>query len=130
MTPLYPGRDSMNTEFQIKPAHEDTSERYNDRLVAKGHTQKYAIDYHEKFTLVVKHKALRVRLANVSALDLEIIQLEIKTDFHKDDGVLNKEIFTDNPEGFIKQGREKEVCHLRKSFHGLKQAPRVLNTII
>jgi hypothetical protein len=50
-------------------------------------------------------------------------QLDIKTAFLNGD--LDEEIYMIQPEGFITPGREKEVCHLRKSIYGLKQASRI-----
>jgi hypothetical protein len=59
-------------------------------------------------------------LAVVAALDLEMLQLDIKAAFLY--GELDEEIYMDQPEGFIKTGRENEVCRLVKSIYGLKQA--------
>ena len=55
--------------------------RLGARLVAKRFSQKEGIDYHEVFSLVVKHKTIRVLLAMVSAFDLELEQLDVKTTF-------------------------------------------------
>ena len=43
-------------------------------------------------------------------------------------GELEKELYLEQPEGFVTAGREKEVCRLRKSLYGLKQVPRAWNT--
>ena len=42
-------------------------------------------------------------------------------------GVLNKEIYMEQPEGFIAKGEENKVCRLVRSLYGLKQAGRVWN---
>ena len=65
---------------------------------------------------------LMSQLAIAAAKDLNMIQLDIKTAFLNGD--LDEEIYMIQPEGFITPGREKEVCHLRKSIYGLKQASR------
>lgn len=125
---LPPGRTTIKNKwiFKIKAAHEGTAERYKARLVAKGYTQRFGIDYQETFAPVMKHSALRVIFAIVAALDLEMIQLDIKTAFLY--GALNEEIYMEQPEGFIQPGKETEVCRLVKSIYGLKQAPRAWNT--
>ena len=58
--------------------------------MAKGLPQKERIDYNEVFSLVVKHKAIRVLLAMVSIFNLELEQLDIKTIFL--DGNLEEKI--------------------------------------
>ena len=37
-------------------------------------------------------------------------------------GFLEEEIYMEQPEGFIKKGKEKKVCKLIQSIYGLKQA--------
>ena len=42
-------------------------------------------------------------------------------------GVLNEEIYMEQPEGFIAKGEANKVCRLIRSLYGLKQAGRVWN---
>ena len=42
-------------------------------------------------------------------------------------GVLDEEIYMEQPEGFIAQGEEDKVCKLMCSLYGLKQAGQVWN---
>ena len=37
-------------------------------------------------------------------------------------GKLDEEIYMDQPEGYIKKGQEKKVCHLLKSLYGLRES--------
>ena len=96
--------------------------RYKARLVAKGYSQTYGIDYDETFTPVARHDTLRLLLALTASFDLEVHQIDIKTAFLH--GVLEEEIYMDQPEGFIKTEQEDKVCRLWKALYGLKQAPR------
>lgn len=127
LTTLPPGRTAIKNRlvFKVKPGYKEVVERYKARLVAKGYTQRYGLDYQDTYAPVVKHSALRVALAIVAALDLEMIQLDIKTAFLY--GSLEEELYMDQPEGFVKRGHEHEVCRLVKSIYGLKQASRVWN---
>ena len=128
LTKLPAGRQTIKNRwvFKVKPAYQETAERYKARLVAKGYTQRYGVDYQDTYAPVVKHAALRVVLAIVAVLDLEMIQLDIKTAFLH--GSLDEEIYMEQPEGFIKPGDEDKVCRLIKCIYGLKQASRVWNT--
>jgi ATP-binding cassette subfamily B (MDR/TAP) protein 1 len=65
---------------------------------------------------------IRVVLGIAASMDLEIEQLDVKTVFIHDD--LEEEIYMELPEGFIIEGKEHQVCRLKKSLYGLKQAPR------
>ena len=54
----------------------------------------------------------------------DLHQLDIKNVFLHDD--LQKEVYMEQPPGFLAQGEIVRVCHLRKSLYGLKQSPRVV----
>ena len=49
-------------------------------------------------------------------------QMDVKTAFLN--GKLEKEIYMDQPDGFVANGQEGKVCKLLKSLYGLKQAPK------
>ena len=55
--------------------------RYNARLVAKGYTQKYGLDYHETFAPVAKFKSVRLLAALCAKLNLLAYQDYIPTAF-------------------------------------------------
>ena len=61
-----------NWVYKLKKGADDKVEKYKERLVAKGYSQKEGIDFHEIFSLVVKLVSVRVVLALVSLLDLEL----------------------------------------------------------
>ncbi|KAL5850870.1 hypothetical protein ACOSQ4_008883 [Xanthoceras sorbifolium] len=96
--------------------------RCKARLVAKGYAQMEGIDYNEVFSPVVKHSSIRILLALVAQLNLELVQLDVKTAFLHGD--LEEEIYMTQPEGFKVAGKEDLVCKLGKSLYGLKQSPR------
>ncbi|XP_071729312.1 uncharacterized mitochondrial protein AtMg00810-like [Rutidosis leptorrhynchoides] len=45
-------------------------------------------------------------------------------------GVLEEEVYVEQPPGYMKAGKEKKVLKLKKALYGLKQAPRAWNTRI
>ncbi|GJT56509.1 retrovirus-related pol polyprotein from transposon TNT 1-94 [Tanacetum coccineum] len=87
------------------PGQDDV--RYKARLVAKGYAQKEGIDYNDVFSPVVKHSSIRILLALVAQLDLELVQMDMKTTFLHGD--LEEEIYMVQPEGFKVAGKEHEV---------------------
>ena len=91
----------------------------------KGYSQREGVDYNEIFSPVVKDVSIRLMLSIVVNLDLELEQMDVKTDFLH--GSLEERILMEQPEGFIKPGIENKVCLLRKSMYVLKQSPRRWN---
>ncbi|KAE8696421.1 GDSL esterase/lipase APG [Hibiscus syriacus] len=89
---------------------------------AKGYAQKEGIDYNEVFSPVVKHSSIRILLALVAQLNLELAQLDVKTAFLHGD--LEYDIYMTQPEGYKDGGCEKWICKLNKFLYGLKQSPR------
>ena len=39
-------------------------------------------------------------------------------------GVINEEVYIEQPEGFVIKDKNLYVCKLKKALYGLKQAPR------
>jgi len=67
---------------------------------------------------VVKHSLIRVFLAMVARLDMELEQMDTKTTFLH--GKLNATIYMKQPTGFVKKGDEQNVCLVNRSLYGLK----------
>ena len=58
-----------------------TIDRYKARLIAKDYTQQKGIDYEETFLLVVKFTSIRLIVAIMAIMDLELYQMDIKIAF-------------------------------------------------
>jgi Reverse transcriptase (RNA-dependent DNA polymerase) len=106
--------------YSIKYNVEGKIERYKTRLVAKGYTQTYEIDFQETFSPVAKLNTVRVLLSLAANCDCP--QFDVKNIFVHSD--LKKEIYMDLPPGYQCSGTKLEVCKLEKSLYGLKQSPR------
>ena len=108
--------------YKVKFNSVEDIEKYKARLVAKGFAQKYGVDYEETFALMVKMPTIRVILALQATQGWKVFQLDIKSAFFNGD--LDVEIFMNQPEGFVVEGKDSFMCKLKKSLYGLKQAPR------
>ena len=112
--------------FKKKEAVSDMEgERFNTRLVARGYSQKQGIDYDDIYSPVVRHTSIRVVLALVAHMDLELEQMDVKTAFLH--GNLEEKIFLEQPKGYRQPGTENLICKLKKSLYRLKQSPRQWN---
>ena len=61
-------------------------------------------------------------MALVAHFDLELHQMDVNTAFLN--GELDEEVYMDQPEDFLVEGKGHMVCKLKKSIYGLKQASR------
>ena len=48
--------------------------------------------------------------------------MDVKTTFVN--GVIEEEVYIEQPQGFVIHGNESHVCKLKKALYGLKQGPR------
>jgi hypothetical protein len=71
--------------FKIKHGVDGEVERYKAKLVARGFTQTFGVDYNENFALVVKFVSIRCILTLAAIEDMEIHQMEVKTAFFNGD---------------------------------------------
>lgn len=117
------GRKVIDNKWVYKLKGQGEKTRYKARLVVRGFTQEYGIDYLETFSPVVKHTSIRSILAISACENLNLTQFDVKTAFLNGD--LSEEIYMQQPQGF-ENGTDK-VCKLRKSLYGLKQASRCWN---
>ena len=70
----------------------------------------------------MKHSSIRILLALVAQVNMELVQMDVKTAFLHGD--LEEEIYITQPDGFKVARKENWVCKLNKSLYCLKQSPR------
>ena len=97
--------------------------KYKARIVARGFTQEYGINYFDTYSPVARLTSLRVLLTIVAAQDLELYQMDADTAFLN--GTLEEDIYMDFPDGYQQQDMKSTGLKLIRSLYGLKQSPRV-----
>ena len=78
-------------------------------------TQIFGIDFEETFSPVARFETVRLLLSIAALEDWNIEVLDVKMAFLF--GELDEEIYIEQPEGFIKKGQEKKICHLLKAIY-------------
>ncbi|GJR03817.1 retrotransposon protein, putative, ty1-copia subclass [Tanacetum coccineum] len=111
--------------FKKKTDMDGAVHTFKSRLVAKGFTQTYGVDYEETFSPVADIRAIRILIAIAAFYDYEIWKMDVKTAFLN--GHLSEEVYMTQPEGFVNPKYPNHVCKLKRSIYGLKQASRQCN---
>ena len=108
--------------FRLKKDAEGRVVKWKARLVARGFTQIYGVDYFETFAPVARLASIRTILAIAARNYWEIDMF----DFHSAylNGVLDEDIYMEQPPYHEEKDRSHYVVKLKKSLYGLKQAGR------
>jgi hypothetical protein len=120
-----PERKSVVTSrwlYKIKYAADGSIEKHKARFVARGFSQVEEIDYDETFAPVARYTSIRSIMAIATEMCWKIHQMDVKTAFLN--GLIEEEVYIEQPKGFEVFGRESYLCLLKKALYGLKQAPR------
>ena len=75
------------------------------------------VDYEETFAPIARYTSIRTVLALAAVTKWKIHQMDVN-------GVVEEEVYVEQPLGFETHDRESHVCRLKKALYGLKQAPR------
>ena len=104
--------------YKIKHAADGSIEKYKERFVARGFSQKEGIDYEENFAPIDKYTSIRSVLALAIVMKWKIHQMDVKTVFFN--GVVEEEVYVEKPLDFETHDIENHVCKLKKYMYGLK----------
>ena len=104
----------MNEDWKVS--------RNKARLVCKGYSQEEGVDYGENFAPISRLEGVRTLLAYATHKGFKVYHMDVKSAFLN--GILDEEVYIEQPEGFFDPYKRDMVCKLHKALYGLKQAPR------
>jgi hypothetical protein len=108
--------------FKVKRHADGSVDRLKARVVARGFTQQYGVDYNETFAPMVRMASVRFQLAIAAQKKLVVHSVDVVSAYLAGD--LDEDLYMVPPEGY--DGEDK-LCKLLKSIYGLKQSARVWN---
>ena len=111
--------------YKVKRGADGSISRHKARLVARGYSQTEGVDFDEVFAPVAHASTVRTLLSFANSNNFEVHQMDVKTAFLH--GVLDCDLYMEQPEGFVDPERPDYVCKLNKGLYGLKQAARCWN---
>ena len=96
--------------------------RNKERLVWKWYAQEEGIYYGETFSPVARLEGVRTLFSYSTYKGFKVYQMDMKSKFLN--GILEEEVYIEQPEGFVDPNNKNIVCRLHKSLYGLKKAPK------
>ncbi len=109
---LLEGRKAIGSKwvFRIKTKKNGDIDKYWAKVVAKGFFQTKGLDFNETFAPVGKLPSIKMLLALVAILDLEVHQMDVKSAFLN--GCLEEDIYMMQPKGYKNNYCKGLVCKL------------------
>lgn len=126
LTPLPPSKKAIGSKwvYKLKLKPNGDVDRFKARLVAKGYNQVAGLDYSDYFATTAKVVTVRILFIFASTCHWPLFQLDINNAFLHE--FLDEDVYILPPNGFS-LARRGDVCLLKKSFYGLKQASHQWN---
>ena len=98
------------------------------RLVVKGCSQKWGVDFFETYAPVVRAESAKLLIVEAFLLDWYIDQLDVKDAYLN--GNIDVPIYMKQPPGHEDSEFRDHVCRLLRALYGLKQAGRAWHKML
>jgi hypothetical protein len=109
--------------FDVKADKDGFVARFKARLVARGFSQQYGVDYTETYSSVVRFKALRVLYSVCAIRGYTLELMDVNSAYLN--APLKERVYMAQPEGYAQRDRGVPlVWLLKKSLYGLRQSGR------
>ncbi|XP_022853192.1 uncharacterized protein LOC111374707 [Olea europaea var. sylvestris] len=90
--------------YKTKLNADNSINKHKARLVIKGYAQIFSVDYSDTLAPIARLDTIRMLLTLAAQKGWKVFQLDVKLAFLN--GVLQKEIYLEQPDGFVVQGEE------------------------
>ena len=84
--------------YKIKHEVDESVDKYKERFVARGFSQKEGEDYDETFAHVARYTSIRAIMSLVASMGWSLHQMDVKTVFLN--GAIEEEVYIEQPQGF------------------------------
>lgn len=111
--------------FAVKYHKDGSIDKYKARLVARGFSQRFGIDYNQTYSPTIRPESLRLLFSLCVEKGYHVHQVDVSTAYLNGD--LAEEIYMEQPAGYVDEDHPDYVCRLNKSLYGLKQSGRQWN---
>jgi Reverse transcriptase (RNA-dependent DNA polymerase) len=71
---------------------------------------------------VARMETIRLLISQAAQNEWPVHHMDVKSAFLN--GVIEEEVYVEQPLGYMKLGKDHKVLRLKKTLYGLKQAPR------
>eukprot|EP00961_Rhodomonas_salina_P251533 3400989-Rhodomonas_salina.1 len=115
------GRKAIGSRIVFKVNRDGVPVRRKARIVAKGFSQQYSVDYSDTFAAMAHPSAIRLVLALAAMNNWFVNSADVEQAFLHCD--LHETIYMQPPAGLEEDGNK--VWRLRKGLYGLSQASRL-----
>ena len=112
--------------YAVKRDKEGKVTKLKSRLVAKGCSQRFGVNYYETFSPVVRYENIRLVVALAVEHGIYLHQMDVSSAYLNGD--LHDEVYMRQPPHFEDRKHPGKVLKLKKSLYGLKQSGREWNT--
>jgi hypothetical protein len=89
--------------YKIEYNSDGNVEKHKQILVFKGFTQRYEINYEDKFAQVARQETIRMMISFAAQKKWSVHHMDVKIVFLN--GYLEEEVYVEQPKGFEVQGK-------------------------